>query len=399
MNQAFIPKLEFGNEIFLVRFIQIRKKQFMGKAVIIITFLLLTIPLFANEYTVSYVNSSRKDHLPVYQSEDKEYFDIYDLERVFDGEVKIDPSSQSIGFTLLEKKCRFVIGTIWVKFGNRNYNLHNEVKILDDSFYIPKYFLNLCSSKFFPELVMIDGNWMIVNLASMEQYLIKRIVMDPGHGGKDPGAIGKILKLKEKDIVLKIAKKIKKLLEKNLDVEVLLTREEDRFVSLGDRTDFANRQQADLFVSIHCNAAPNAKAHGTEVFYLSPAKTDEARAVEALENDVIRFEDTESIKRYTDLDFILYDMRQNEYSIESIDIAEICQKSLVKELYTKDKGVKHANFYVLRGAFMPAILVEVAFLSNKWEEKQLKSGYFQDSTAKAIYKSIKQFKEKYDKIN
>jgi len=367
--------------------------------IIIFSILFTTWQAFANDYTVSYVNSSRKDHLHVHSLDNKEYFDIYDLERVLDGKVKIEPSSQSLDFTIFKKECRFVFDTKWVKFGKKNYNLYDNIKIQEGNFYIPRYFLNLCANKFFSDRVVINNNRIIVNLTTMEQYLIKRIVIDPGHGGKDPGAVGKILKLKEKDVVLKIAKRTKALLEKNLDVEVLLTREDDRFVSLGDRTEFANNHQADLFVSIHCNASRNPRANGTEVYYLSPAKTTEARAVEALENDAIRFEDPESIKRYTDLDFILYDMRQSEYLIESIDLTEMCQKSLVKELGTKDKGVKHANFYVLRGAFMPAVLVEVAFLSNKWEEQKLQHKDFQNRAAKSIYKSIKQFKEKYDKMN
>ncbi|MCK4358287.1 MAG: N-acetylmuramoyl-L-alanine amidase [Candidatus Cloacimonetes bacterium] len=371
----------------------------MKKIIIIIILLSLTFSLFANEYTISYVNSSRKDHLQIYQLQNRSYIDIYDLIRVFEAKLDINPNLQTIDFTIFNKKCRFFFDNKWVKFGKKNYNLYDNIKIQDGNFYIPKYFLNLCANKFFPDCVVINNNRIIVNLTAMEQYLIKRIVIDPGHGGKDPGAVGRILKLKEKDIVLNIAKETKQLLENNLDVEILLTREDDRFVSLGDRTEFANNHQADLFVSIHCNASRNTRANGTEVYYLSPAKTTEARAVEALENDAIRFEDPESIKRYTDLDFILYDMRQSEYLIESIDLTEMCQKSLVKELGTNDKGVKHANFYVLRGAFMPAILVEVAFLSNKWEEQRLKSNWFQNQAAKAIYESIKQFKEKYDKMN
>ena len=373
----------------------------MKKLFFIVVFLFLAIPLFASEYTVSYVNSSRKDHLQIYQLQNRSYIDIYDLTRVLEARLDINPNLQIIDFTIFNKKCRFFFDNKWVKFGKKNYNLYNNIKIQDGNFYIPKYFLNLCANKFFPDRVVLNNkrHRIIVNLTAMEQYLIKRIVIDPGHGGKDPGAVGKYLKLKEKDVVLNIAKKVKELLEKNLDVTVLLTREDDRFVSLGDRTEFANNHQADLFVSIHCNASRNTRANGTEVYYLSPAKTTEARAVEALENDAIRFEDPESIKRYTDLDFILYDMRQSEYLIESIDLTEMCQKSLVKELGTKDKGVKHANFYVLRGAFMPAVLIEVAFLSNKWEEQKLQHKDFQNRAAKSIYKSIKQFKEKYDKMN
>ena len=371
----------------------------MKKIIIIVAFMFFTISLFAGELSVSYVNSSRKDHLQIYKFNNSSYFDIHDLARIFEGEIDIEPNSQTINFTVFNKKCRFFFDNKWVKFGNKNYNLFNEIIIKSGNFYIPKYFLKLCVNKFFHEFIVIDKSRIIVNLASMEQYLIKRIVIDPGHGGKDPGAVGSYLQLEEKDIVLNIAKKTKELLEKNLDVTVFLTRDKDRFVSLGDRTDFANNHQADLFISIHCNAAYNKKVNGTEVYYLSTAQTDEARAVEAMENDAIRFEDPESIKRYSDLDFILYDMRQNEYLIESSELAEICQKYLVQELNTKDKGVKQANFYVLRGAFMPAILVEVAFLSNKSDEKRLKSDNFQKGSAISIYKSIKKFKEKYDKMN
>ena len=371
----------------------------MKKVILIIILFSLAFPLFGSELSVSYVNSSRKDHLQIHKLKSGSYFDIKDLARIFNGKIDIDPNSQDINFTVFNAKCKFFFDNKWIKFGNKNYNLYNEIKIQEEIFYIPKYFLTLCVNKFFQDFVVLNKSRIIVNLESMEQYLIKRIVIDPGHGGKDPGAVGRFLLLEEKDIVLNIAKKTKELLEKNLDVTVLLTREDDRFVSLGDRTDFANNQQADLFISIHCNAAYNKKANGTEVYYLSTAQTDEARAVEAMENDVIRFEDPENIKRYSDLDFILYDMRQNEYLIESSELAEMCQNYLVQELDTQDKGVKQANFYVLRGAFMPAILVEVAFLSNKSDEKNLQSNKFQDKSAKSIYKTIKKFKEKYDKMN
>ncbi len=371
----------------------------MKKLFFIVILLFLAISLFASEYTVSYVNSSRKDHLQIYHLQNRSYIDIYDLTRVLEANLDINPNLQIIDFTVFNKKCRFFFDNKWVKFGKKNYNLYDNIKIQDGNFYIPKYFLNLCANKFFPDRVVIKNNRIIVNLTTMEQYLIKRIVIDPGHGGKDPGAVGRHIVLKEKDIVLNIAKKVKELLEKNLDVTVLLTREDDRFVSLGDRTDFANNHQADLFISIHCNASYNTKANGTEVYYLSTAQTDEARAVEAMENDAIRFEDPESIKRYSDLDFILYDMRQNEYLIESSELAEMCQGYLVKGLNTKDNGVKQANFYVLKGAFMPAILVEVAFLSNKWEERKLQYRNFQNGAAKSIYETIKEFKKKYDKMN
>ncbi|MBN2016997.1 MAG: N-acetylmuramoyl-L-alanine amidase [Candidatus Cloacimonetes bacterium] len=355
--------------------------------------------VWAKEYHVSYLNSTRKDHIGLTELEGRDYFNLYDLERIFDGSIKADQLSQTVDLMLFDKRCEFSFFNNWVHFGQHSYNLHNDIQIVDGFFYVPEYFLHLSADKFFPEEITLDDGSIIINFTSMENYLIKTIVLDPGHGGKDPGAVGRIIGLQEKDIVLKIAKKVKNLLEQNLDVKVLLTREDDRFVSLGDRTDFANENQADIFVSIHCNAAYNTKANGSEVYYLSTAQTHEARAVEAMENEVIKFEDKESIARYSDLDFILYDMRQTEYLNESSEFSEMCQNQLVKNLTTKDNGVRQANFYVLRGAFMPAILVEIAYLSNKYEEKKLKSTDFQDKAAKAIYTSIKQFKDKYDRMN
>ncbi len=369
------------------------------KYLIIVLLLLFGSKLWAKEYTVSYLNFTRKDHLPVMKIEGRNFINLYDLERIFDGHIKADQKSQTIDLVIFEKKCEFSFFNNWVHFGKHSYNLHNDIHVINGFFYVPEYFLNLCAVKFFPEEVILDDGSIIINFPSMQQYLIKTIVLDPGHGGKDPGAVGRILGLKEKDIVLNIAKKVKAHLEKNLDVNVLLTRHDDRFVSLGERTDFANENQADIFVSIHCNAAYNTKANGSEVYFLSTAQTHEARAVEAMENEVIKFEDQESIARYTDLDFILYDMRQTEYLNESSELSEMCQKQLVNTLSTKNNGVRQANFYVLRGAFMPAVLVEIAYLSNKYEEKKLLSKDFQARAAKAIYTSIKQFKNKYDKMN
>ncbi|HEX38062.1 MAG TPA: N-acetylmuramoyl-L-alanine amidase [Candidatus Cloacimonetes bacterium] len=367
--------------------------------IILLIIIFSSLALYAKEYAVSYLNSTRKDHLPIHKIDGKNYVNIYDIERTFDGSIEVDQITQTVELKIFDQLMTFSFFNNWVHFGKTSYNLHNDIEIIDGFFYVPEYFINLCANKFFPDAVILDNGSIIVHFASMEKYLIKTIVLDPGHGGKDSGAVGRHFGTYEKDIVLKITKKVKALLEQNLDVKVLLTRSDDRFVSLGDRTEFANEQHADIFVSIHCNAAYNTKANGSEVYYLSTAQTHEARAVEAMENEVIKFEDPESIKRYKDLDFILYDMRQTEYLNESSELSDMCQKELTRNLGTKDNGVRQANFYVLRGAFMPAILVEVAYLSNKNEEKKLRTDDFQNRAAKAIYVSLKQFKEKYDKMN
>ncbi|MEA2104814.1 MAG: N-acetylmuramoyl-L-alanine amidase [Candidatus Cloacimonadota bacterium] len=370
----------------------------MKKILLTLLFMFQISFVIANEYQVSYVNSARKDYLSEYEFESEIYFDISNLSKIFSGEVIYDFENQTATLVIFNKNCIFNFQNKWVDCEGKNYNLHGDVLVMAGIYFIPKYFLNILSKKLFPKKVALEQNKIVINLSSVKDYLINKIVIDPGHGGKDPGAIGKNLYLCEKDVVLKISKKTKKLLEKNLDVQVLLTRDSDKFVPLWDRTDFANEEGADLFISIHCNANLRSKANGTEVYYLSTAQSDEERAVEAMENKAIKFEDPGSVERYSELDFILYDMRQNEHLFESADLSEICQKNIVSRLETRDRGVKQANFYVLRRAFMPAILIEVAFLSNKWEERKLKSNNFLDRAAQSIYESIVQFKKKYDKM-
>ncbi|MBS3741604.1 MAG: N-acetylmuramoyl-L-alanine amidase [Candidatus Cloacimonetes bacterium] len=364
---------------------------------LLVIFIFFSISLVAKEYQVSYVNSARTDYLAVFDYFGKKYLDINELSRIFEGDVDISSDFQKATLNILQEELTFYFDNNWVKFGEKNYNLHDNVQVIGGVYFIPEYILKLFASNFFPNKLNIENDKIYINITEINNYTIRRIVIDPGHGGRDPGAVGRSLYLAEKHLVLDIAKKAKWKLESRLGVEVFLTREGDEFTSLGDRTEFANQKQADLFVSLHCNAAWNSKSNGTEVFYLSTAQSDEARAVQALENQVIKFEDEESKSRYSDLDFILYDMRQAEHLKESADLAKMCQKRLVRKLQTKNRGVKQANFYVLRGAFMPAILVEVAFVSNKYEEKKLDSSDFRNRAAEAIYESVKSFKEKYDK--
>jgi N-acetylmuramoyl-L-alanine amidase len=230
-----------------------------------------------------------------------------------------------------------------------------------------------------------------------QDTLIDVIVIDPGHGGDDNGAIGPS-KIKEKDIVLDIAKKLRDILV-NKNFKVILTRDDDRFVSLADRTDIANEAEADLFISIHCNAASNKNAGGTIVFFLADAKTDQARAAAALENSALKYEaKTKSKREPSDIDFILSDMIQNEYLKESADFADMIQKNIKNKAKINSRGVDQAGFFVLNKAFMPAVLVETAFISNKADEKILRDDKKRQSIAEAISESILQFKAKYEGI-
>jgi N-acetylmuramoyl-L-alanine amidase len=217
---------------------------------------------------------------------------------------------------------------------------------------------------------------------------LRRIVVDAGHGGKDPGAVGKSGTL-EKDVTLQMAKALSKELTKQIGCEVILTRSGDVYLPLEERTAIANKVGADLFVSLHANANKNRKAHGIETYYLNFSKNDKAAAVAARENGT-------SIKEVSDLELILFDLMANSKINESSRLATVIQKGLVKGISQKysdvrDLGVRQGPFYVLLGATMPSVLVETAFISHPREEKRLRSSAFQKAAAKAIAAAIKDY--------
>lgn len=223
---------------------------------------------------------------------------------------------------------------------------------------------------------------------------VNLIVVDPGHGGIDPGAVGK-RGLYEKDVNLAVAKYVKRLISDSLEIKVKMTREKDTYLSLKERTNIANRNSADLFVSIHCNASKHkSRLSGFETYFLSEARTNEERAVAALENAALRFD---GIEPTDDITFILYDLAQSEFLHESNTFAEHIQGNAEKLLPIPSRGVKQAGFYVLHGAFMPAILVECGFISTIEEEKLLKRDAFRKKLAYSIFCGIRDFIEDYER--
>ncbi len=226
--------------------------------------------------------------------------------------------------------------------------------------------------------------------------MIDVIVIDPGHGGDDLGATGPVNTF-EKDVVLSISKLVFKHLADDDRFMPVMTRQEEIFIPLSERTALANSVGGDMFISIHANASENRKIRGLTTFFLADARTDQARAAATLENSSIRFENVEDQKQYlTDLDFTLRDMIQTEFQRESADLADIIQKRMKQTTQTKSFGVDQAGFFVLDKAYMPAVLVETAFISNGDDEKLLRDDDFQIKCARAIYDSIIEFKEKYE---
>lgn len=229
-----------------------------------------------------------------------------------------------------------------------------------------------------------------------EKWLIDRIIIDPGHGGKDPGAIGP-KGTKEKVLTLDIAKRLKTLLEDKLKVNVFLTRNDDSYLELQERTKFANKMNGKLFISIHANATRNKNVRGFSTWVLGRSKTKVALEVAEKENSVMEFD--ESYTEYKDASYILNAIAQNSYLNESLDLAEMVNDHLKVRTRIQQwgKGVYQAGFFVLVGASMPRVLVETAFLSNPYEERQLRTRAFRQKIAYALYESILSFKRKYEK--
>ncbi|MFC2076263.1 N-acetylmuramoyl-L-alanine amidase [candidate division KSB1 bacterium] len=224
------------------------------------------------------------------------------------------------------------------------------------------------------------------------------VVIDPGHGGKDPGAIGRSYRTFEKEITLKIGLNLARLLKERLGIKVILTREDDSFVPLRRRAEIANANKADLFVSIHCNSHRSRSIAGYEIYFLGHAKTDHARAVAQKENEALQFErDMGLDKDLENLGFILWDLAQNAYLEESSRVAENLNTSMSRGLTLKSRGVIQSGFTVLVGAFMPSVLVETAYLSNRNEERYLRSADGQMKTAQALLEGVRAYKQQLER--
>jgi N-acetylmuramoyl-L-alanine amidase len=217
---------------------------------------------------------------------------------------------------------------------------------------------------------------------------IRRIVVDPGHGGHDPGAVG-ASGLQEKDVVLLIGLKLRELFKEELGLDVVMTRSTDVFIPLEERTAIANKVGADLFLSIHANAASNRAAAGIETYYLNLAKTDKVAQLAAKENGT-------SLEKVSVLQAILFDLMANYKLNDSAHLADEVQRFLHKKIRSnysdvKNLGVKQGPFYVLVGASMPSILVETAFLSNATEEARLNDPAYQIMAAEGIFEGVRNY--------
>lgn len=233
-------------------------------------------------------------------------------------------------------------------------------------------------------------------LSQSNHYKLNTVVIDAGHGGRDPGASGK--NTREKDVVLNIALQLGGYIEKSFPkVKVIYTRKTDVFIPLDRRSKIANENKADLFISIHANANNNSKIRGTETYTLGLHKTKENLAVAMKENSVMLYEDDYSTK-YEGFDpnnpasYIIFNLMQGVNRDKSISLAELTEFQFKTRVGRHSRGVREAGFWVLKQVSMPSILVEVGFVSNPTEEKFLKTKKGQDYLASAIFRAFRDYK-------
>jgi N-acetylmuramoyl-L-alanine amidase len=217
------------------------------------------------------------------------------------------------------------------------------------------------------------------------------VIIDPGHGGKDPGG-NIVFGKREKQINLEIGKKLYDIMKKDDRFETYITRDDDKFIPLYERSKYANDKRCDLFISIHSNAHKNRKENGFEIYFLSEKATDPwASEVEEYENASIEYEG--GVFDYTPAAIVLHSLARNEYINEGSKLAAYVAKYMQKETPFINRGVKQAAFYVLRGTYCPGILIEVGFMTNKKDKKNLDDPKVQKKIANAIYKGIVEYEK------
>ena len=312
-----------------------------------------------------------------------------------------------------EKRMTFSANSSFIKTDTEFFHMVNKVKLIENIFYFPiNSFVQLANQFSLPvitfdkktgiasisdrqEMVALPQDLYAENISNKTKWAIQTIVLDAGHGGKDPGAIG-YHNIKEKNIVLDITNELGKLIaQKHSDINVVYTRTNDTFLGLKNRTSIANKNNGQIFISIHANSSSAKSARGYEIFLLQPNSVDEAIDVAIRENSSIIFED--DISAY-DQNQIIANISQSTFLKESEQLAVFIQNGIKKELpKTRNRGIKQAGFHVLVGASMPNLLIETGFLTNKSEAQMLNKSTYRKKFAKGIYNGISRYIKYYNK--
>ena len=355
------------------------------------------IKVFENNVLVGEINTIQNKNL----------FSVNDFIEITNSKNFINNKTQKAVFYVDNKKIKISNQITFIEVEDNLFQLTSEVVNENGVYYLPtESFFGIIQNLTDSSSIKYTNNEIRFTSISADKKIVKKnvdlrreqekwefktIVIDAGHGGKDPGAVG-YRGTKEKDIALDVAKRLEKKLSKNMNVKIIMTRDEDVFLRLGERTKIANESNGNLFISIHTNAAEDRRASGFETFLIGPNKNDAAVRVAARENAVLELEGTTG-KKLTNEDLIKATIAQSAFASKSEQFASMVQKEIKKRVQSRDRGVKQAGFYVLMGASMPNVLVELGFISNPSEEKKLRSPQYRDQLATAIYRAVEQYQK------
>ena len=338
--------------------------------------------------------------------QNKQLFSINDFIRITNSKNFINDKTEKIIFYIDDKKIKITNQIAFVMIDDNLFQLSSKTVKKNKDYYVPaESFLSIINSLSTSISISLDTNQInlerIIEIpkktvkvdlkSEKEKWEFKTIVIDAGHGGKDPGAVG-YRGTKEKDIALDVAKRLEKKISKNMDVKVVMTRDEDVFLRLSERTKIANENNGSLFISIHTNAAEDRRASGFETFLIGLNKNEYAAKVAARENAVLELEGKTG-QELTGEDLIQATIAQAAFASSSETFADMVQKEIKKRVQSRDRGVKQAGFVVLARASMPNVLVELGFISNPAEEKKLRSPQYRDQLATAIYRAVQQYEK------
>ena len=338
--------------------------------------------------------------------QNRQLFSINDFIKITNSKNFINDKTEKIIFYIDDKKIKITNQIAFVMIEDNLFQLSSKTVKQNNDYYVPtESFLSIINS--LSTSISISLNTNQINLeriieapkktvkvdlkSEKEKWEFKTIVIDAGHGGKDPGAVG-YRGTKEKDIALDVAKRLEKKISKNMDVKVVMTRDEDVFLRLSERTKIANENNGSLFISIHTNAAEDRRASGFETFLIGLNKNEYAAKVAARENAVLELEGKTG-QELTGEDLIQATIAQAAFASSSETFADMVQKEIKKRVQSRDRGVKQAGFVVLARASMPNVLVELGFISNPAEEKKLRSPQYRDQLATAIYRAVQQYEK------
>jgi N-acetylmuramoyl-L-alanine amidase len=298
----------------------------------------------------------------------------------------------------IERKGKIVLmaGSSKILVNGSEVELDRPVIQSGGTVYVPVSFVRLGLSRIVESVLAGQPVEKALSEGGNKRFTIRSVVIDPGHGGKDPGAIGIRMHLKERSLTLAIAKKLRDDLEAK-GMRVIMTRDDDTFIPLPRRTEIANKSGVDLFISIHINASRSRLLNGFECYYLSEATDDNARALEALENSSLRLGDSAAMEHSSGVDKALWDMTLSENRRESAALASYICNTVERDMETKNRGIRSARFFVLKGTRMPAVLLEMGYISNITEEKKMSEGQYWDRMVDAVAKGILAYRSEYER--